>query len=147
MGVSDVYPANIPDLFVGRAVTITGKYPGTPGDIGLTGLVNAEQRYLPIPVDPSGADHDAGTVAALPKLWARLRIADLADRRAWEADPHDELGAAIKTTALEHQLMSDYTAFAAVDSSEQTGGEYGVTVNQALPLPDGVRYDTTVESP
>jgi Ca-activated chloride channel family protein len=40
--------------------------------------------------------------------------------------------------------MSDYTSFVAVDASERTDGSYGVTVQQAVPVPDGVRYDTTV---
>ena len=27
----------------------------------------------------------------------------------------------------------------------RTAGDHGVTVHQAVPVPDGVRYDTTVE--
>ena len=40
--------------------------------------------------------------------------------------------------------IADYTSFVAVDASERTDGSYGVTVQQAVPVPDGVRYDTTV---
>ena len=47
--------------------------------------------------------------------------------------------------ALRHQLASSYTSFVAVDSSMRTEGTHGVTVHQAVPVPDGVRYDTTVE--
>jgi hypothetical protein len=40
--------------------------------------------------------------------------------------------------------MSEYTAFVAVDASERTAGQHGTTVYQAVPVPSGVRYDTTV---
>ncbi|MHC4088613.1 MAG: hypothetical protein ACYSU5_25915 [Planctomycetota bacterium] len=46
--------------------------------------------------------------------------------------------------ALEYSLMSAYTAFVAVDSSRITEGDHGVTVDVPVPVPDGVRYDTTV---
>ena len=88
---------------------------------------------------------DAGDNAAIPKLWARLRIAELKDRQSWDTDRYDELADSIKRTALEYRLMSDYTSFVAVDASERTDGDYGVTVHQAVPVPDGVRYETTVE--
>lgn len=41
--------------------------------------------------------------------------------------------------------MSAYTAFVAVDSTRQTAGDHGVTVAVPVPVPDGVRYDTTVQ--
>lgn len=80
----------------------------------------------------------------IPIIWARLRIADLVDRQAWADDP-DKLAGAIKETALEYGLMSDHTAFVAVDASQRTEGEQGATVHQAVPVPEGVRYDTTVK--
>ena len=40
--------------------------------------------------------------------------------------------------------MSDYTAFVAVDASRRTAGGHGTTVHQAVPVPEGVRYETTV---
>ena len=42
--------------------------------------------------------------------------------------------------------MSQYTAFVAVDSSRRTEGDHGVTVNVPVPVPDGVKYETTVQS-
>jgi hypothetical protein len=39
--------------------------------------------------------------------------------------------------------MSAYTAFIAVDSSRKTTGDHGVTFAVPVPVPDGVRYDTT----
>ena len=49
--------------------------------------------------------------------------------------------------ALDYGLMSAYTAFVAVDSSRVTDGDHGTTVAVPVPVPDGVRYDTTVPEP
>ncbi len=73
-----------------------------------------------------------------------MKIADLSDRQAVQGDPYGELGTIIKETALAYRLMSAYTSFVAVDASEITAGTYGTTVHQAVPVPSGVRYDTTV---
>ena len=139
MAVSDVYPAKIPDMFVGRAVVVTGKYLGGANDVSVSGYRGADRHEMTV----NAADDS--NKAQVSRIWARLRIADLADRQAWQQDPHGELENSIRATALEYQLMSDYTSFVAVDTSQQTDGEYGVTVHQAVPVPDGVRYETTVE--
>jgi Ca-activated chloride channel homolog len=139
MAVSDVYPAKLPDMIVGRPVVVTGKFLGTPGGISVSGITGNRNHQFSISAAGTGSAN-----VYLPKIWARLRIADLADRQAWEQDPYSELESAIRNTALKYQLMSDYTSFVAVDSSQQTEGDHGTTVNQALPIPDGVRYETTV---
>ncbi len=139
MSVSDVYPAKIPDIFVGRSVVITGKYLGAAGDVNVTGSVGDQVRTLKLGSDPAAAE-----LPFLAQIWARLRIADLSDRMTYERDPHNELENAIRQTALSYQLVSDYTSFVAVDASEITDGKFGVTVPQAVPVPAGVRYETTV---
>ncbi|HEX7081988.1 MAG TPA: VIT domain-containing protein [Gammaproteobacteria bacterium] len=139
MQVADVYPSRLPDLFVGRPVFVTGKFRGEPGDVTVRG--RAGDRTLSFPLEAGTSDPEQSFIAS---LWARLRIADLADRQTWSADPRGELARAIRDTALEYGLMSAYTAFVAVDASMPTAGESGVTVHQAVPVPDGVRYETTV---
>ena len=55
-----------------------------------------------------------------------------------------ELPSQIKEIALNYSLMSNFTAFVAVDSSHRTEGARGTTVTQVLPVPEGVEYETTV---
>ncbi|MDX2166941.1 MAG: VIT domain-containing protein [Deltaproteobacteria bacterium] len=136
--VTDVYPQRLPDLFVGRPVVITGRFRGdAPTTVRVTGRAGGTVRTVAVAADPSdgGATHPA-----LANVWARLKIADLEDRATVE--PND--GTAIKQVALEYGLMSGYTAFLAVDSSRRTAGDHGTTVAVPVPVPDGVRYDTTV---
>ena len=140
MAVTDVYPSTLPDLFVGRPLVVTGKFAGDRKAVRVLGSSGGERHTL---MSAQGVDGNAGS--SLAKVWARLRIADLANRQTWAGDPHGELGDAIRNTALRYQLVSNYTSFVAVDSSMKTAGDHGITVRQPVPVPDGVRYETTVD--
>ena len=50
----------------------------------------------------------------------------------------------IKTTALDYGLLSQFTAYIAVDSSHSTQGWSGTTVPVPVPTPECVKYETTV---
>ena len=139
MTVSDTYPGRLPDLFVGRPLVVAGKFRGKPASVTVSGTVGGTR--LPFPVEAAGAGNAGPSLA---KVWARANIAELTDRQATAGDPDGELRDAIRRIALQHQLASDYTSFVAVDSLGITEGEYGVTVHQAVPVPEGVRYETTV---
>ena len=117
---------------------MTGKFRGSVDDVEVRGRLGANAVAFGV-----SAASDSGQ-PALRSLWARLRIEDLARRQTFTGDPGGALAAAIRATALEHSLMSAYTSFVAVDATQRTAGERGTTVNQAVPVPDGVRYDTTV---
>jgi len=140
MAVTEVYPRALPDLFVGRPLVVTGKFAGDRKAVRVLGSSGGERHTL-----MTAEDLDGNAGSSLAKVWARLRIADLANRQTWAGDPYGELGDAIRNTALRYQLVSNYTSFVAVDSSQRTAGDHGVTVRQSVPVPDGVRYDTTVD--
>jgi len=77
-------------------------------------------------------------------VWARKKIETLANQATYDNNP--DLPEEIKQVALEYGLMSAYTAFIAVDSSRKTTGDHGITVAVPVPVPDGVRYETTVQN-
>ena len=64
------------------------------------------------------------------------------DRAAIE--PSSDLKRQITQIALDHKLLSAYTAFVAVDAATRTAGSCGTAVPVAMSGPEGVRYDTTV---
>jgi len=140
MQVVDVMPAKTPDLFLGRPVIISGRFDGDkPAAIRIQGRTAqgiVESSFVINPLD------QANKHIALPAIWARNYIAHLVDRSAYE--PNIELPQQIQEIALQYNLMSAYTSFVAVDSKTQTAGTHGITVNQAVPVPDGVHYETTV---
>jgi len=140
LAVRDVYPQHLPDLFVGRPIVVTGRFSGdAPTTLHVRGRAAGAERDIAVAVDPRG---DAPR-PALPNVWARMKIADLEDR-ATATDENEALDGEVKQVALEYGLMSAYTAFLAVDSSQRTAGDHGTTVAVPVPVPDGVRYDTTV---
>jgi len=141
MEVADMYPQRIPDLFVGRPIILTGRFEGDgKTTINITGKVAGRLQDLSIPIDLS----DSASHPGIACVWARKRIEDLANRATY--DKNNDLPGEIKQTALEYSLMSAYTAFVAVDSSRKTIGDHGVTIAVPVPVPDGVRYDTTVQN-
>jgi Ca-activated chloride channel family protein len=140
--VHDVYPAQVPDLYVGRPVIITGRYEGAlPKTVSFQALVGGQIQRFEVPVQQADAKVDG---RALPAVWARMKITDLADHAALQGGI--DLPSQIRQLALEYNLMSAYTAFVAVDSLTRTAGDHGVSVNVPVAVPAGVRYDTTVQN-
>jgi Ca-activated chloride channel family protein len=135
--VAQVYPNRTPDLLVGRPVILTGRYSGDLSDIRVIGRAGGERIGFTID-DAHAAQHPA-----LGQVWARRKIADMMDRQT--LDGNDEMKPAVLATALEYDLVSAYTSFLAVDATRVTAGASGTTVNQSLPVPEGVKYQTTVE--
>jgi len=141
LGVSDVYPQHLPDLFVGRPIVVTGRFTGSaPATVSISGRAGGQTRDIALRVDPEAAESAHPAIAS---VWARMKIADLADRATHE-DPA-AIAPQITRVALDYGLMSAYTAFVAVDSSARTAGTQGTTVFVPVPVPDGVPYETTVE--
>ena len=144
MQASDVFPRKIPDLFVGRPVIITGRFNGaTPETIRVRGRVGGKPQEIVVTTNAS----ESSAKSALAAVWARSKITELSDSTL-DAPPdiaQANLPIQIKQVALEYGLMSAYTAFVAVDSSQITAGDHGTSVNVPVPLPEGVKYETTVQ--
>lgn len=139
--VKDVLPARTPDLFVGRPVILTGKFTGADAtSIQVRGRAGRETVQAALQIDPASP---AASHAALPSVWARMFIAECMDQAVWDANI--ELPQQVKSIALQYGLMSAYTSFVAVDSSRRTEGDHGTTVHVAVPVPEGVKYLTTVQ--
>lgn len=141
LNVTEVFPGKVPDLFVGRPVILAGRFAGN-GDttirINGTAVGQPIQVAIPAPIGSSSAADEG-----LPAVWARMKIAELADQSSYRPDP--ELPEAIKQVALDYALMSPFTAFIAVDSTRRTEGSEGTTVPVAVPVAEGVKYKTTVD--
>lgn len=141
MNVTDVYPQRLPDLIVGRPVIITGRYEGEASTVTVNGRVDMEPATFAVSLEDKTATGDHQGIAA---VWARLKIKELMIL-ATHADDTDQLHQTVKQTALTYNLMSAFTAFVAVDSMTKTEGDFGTTVAVPVPVPDGVKYETTVE--
>jgi len=142
MNVVDVQPSPLPDLYLGRPVMITGRFKGeAPARVRISGRAGEKGFEAAIAVDPNepGTRH-----AALPAVWARTKIAGLHDALIGSGDSREIIDE-IRTLSLRYGLLSEFTAFVAVDSLSRTAGEFGTTVVQPVSVPNGVQYSTTVE--
>jgi len=139
MRVAETFPGQLPDLFVGRPLVVTGRFRGdadTP--IRFSGNAGGEKLQFEVPVTTTGAATNNG----LASIWARMKIAELAEQSIYEPNP--SWAGQIKKVALDYSLMSSFTAFIAVDSTRHTAGAEGTTVPVSVPVPEGVKYETTV---
>ncbi|MBS1242244.1 MAG: von Willebrand factor type like domain, partial [Gemmatimonadetes bacterium] len=130
----DVEPLQVPDVLAERPVVVFGKWRGEPrGAIRLAGFTGTERYDVAVPVDPAEADPEN---AALRYLWARHRLAVLADEQG--VAPTEERVGRITGLGLRYNLLTEYTSFVAVEHvvRHQTGDL--ATVKQPLPMPEGV---------
>jgi len=140
LDVSDVYPREIRDLYDGEPLVVTGRY-GEPGrdTITITGSVGGRpwQQTLSVRLVSRG-----GTEAA-DRLWARSKLHHL-DRLLLDA-PYSgkDSGGLVEQiigTSLDYRILSEYTAFVAVDSYVRTDGSAPEVFGIPLNMPEGVSY-------
>ena len=130
----DVEPAQMPDLFASRPIVAFGKWRGPlTGTIEISGQTGRGAYHASIAVVPANAD---ASHTALRYLWARARIAELAD--FGPRKPSDERIAAITALGLSYSLLTRYTSFVAVQEIVRRTTDDAADVDQPLPMPQGV---------
>jgi Ca-activated chloride channel family protein len=137
----DVEPESIPDLFADRPLIVFGKWRGTAsGTIRITGVggEGSYEKFFDVATAEASADNQV-----LRYLWARARVARFSD---FGAEPGDATRQAVTALGLRYELLTAYTSFIAVHEvvRNQDGGAQ--TVDQPLPLPQGVS-DSAVGDP
>lgn len=129
--IYDVNPMRFPDLFAQRPVVLFGKWRGpVGGTIELTGKTG--QGDFVSRLDVAGSQADEGN-SALRYLWARSRIAELADYGS--SDISEESVKEITALGLRYNLLTPYTSFIAVREVVVNPNGSADDVKQPLPLP------------
>eukprot|EP00747_Dinoflagellata_sp_TGD_P131559 gnl/TRDRNA2_/TRDRNA2_174984_c2_seq1.p1 gnl/TRDRNA2_/TRDRNA2_174984_c2~~gnl/TRDRNA2_/TRDRNA2_174984_c2_seq1.p1 ORF type:complete len:719 (-),score=103.54 gnl/TRDRNA2_/TRDRNA2_174984_c2_seq1:173-2329(-) len=132
-------PPHLPDVFASRPIQVVGKWAGNlSGRVRVGGLLaggvnweySADLAELPVVREP-----------AVPLLWARSRIALLADY-AGVADYYEkeEIAENITELGLQYSLMTEYTSFVAVDSDP-------TSPDVCLAKPDGGKDSSALPPP
>ncbi len=130
----DVEPVSIPDVLADRPVMVFGKYRGEPrGTITVTGVSGSGKFTESINVTSVKPLKEN---VALRYLWARHRIALLSDYNKLHSS--DRRVKEVTDLGLAYNLLTAYTSFVAVDNKVRNTGDKPETVNQPLPLPEGV---------
>ncbi len=141
LDVTDVYPREVRDLYDGEPLVVTGRYDRPGSDrITITGTIGGRPWRQTMDVNLVAR---GGTEAA-DRLWARSSIHHL-NRLILEAPysgkPADGLVERIIGTSLDYSVLSEHTAFVAVDTYVRTEGGQPETVTIPVNMPEGVSYE------
>jgi Ca-activated chloride channel family protein len=130
----DIEPASIPDVLAERPVIVFGKWRGKPqGRIRLTGITG--NGIFADSIDVSAVQPQKSN-EALKYLWACHRITLLSDYNKLRSD--DKRIKEVTELGLTYNLLTAYTSFVAIDNQIRNKDGKPETVNQPLPLPQGV---------
>lgn len=132
--VYDVYPEKPFDLFANKPVTIMGKYKGEPSGFAVMNGNRGSEIYQSTYDLEKQEFTDAGEAIRL--CWAREKIREISDFQSvtgLQGQKQDliDLG-------IEHNLLTQFTSFVAVDPEVRNPSGNAITVNQPQPLPEGV---------
>ncbi|MCX2835038.1 marine proteobacterial sortase target protein [Microbulbifer thermotolerans] len=113
--VVDAYPKRIPDLYRGEPMQLVAKIEGAlAGELQLRGRLAGRQFVQRLALKENESDGSGG----LGSLWARAKIESLRDRQL-QLGERSRAGEALRDEilqlALDHQLVSPYTSFVAVE--------------------------------
>lgn len=134
----DIYPAQLPDLYAGQPLVVSGRIqykPLEPLNLTLTGTRGEETVTLAADFTPTGPDEPA-----VARAWARARIDDLLGEAELNPQREEKIRAAVLELALAHRLVSPYTSFVGVDQTSSVGEGQAVTIQVAQPLPQGLEW-------
>jgi Ca-activated chloride channel family protein len=136
---AEIFPHPIPDLYRGEPIAFSARLPkGAP----LVGVVDIAGTLAGRPwhdrLDLGSAESSIGIVA----LWARAKIETVSDQLVRGADP-DSVRAKIVEIALQHHLLSQYTALVAIDPEPARPNDKRlISANVPLNLPAGWHYQS-----
>ncbi len=142
IAVSDVEPAQLPDVLAGRPVLLFGKWRDLPAPAGAARDASAPKLVI----DARAADgarrleavaREDRASSMLRHLWARQRIATLGDQEALDGGQTQK--PAITELGLRYGLLTAYTSFIAIDQQVRNSNPAQTpAVDHPLPLPEGV---------
>lgn len=132
----EVVPGKLADLMARRPVVLFGKFRGEArGAIEVSGVTGSGSFFRRVELTPASF----GSTEPLKWLWARRWVESLEDD--YSLSPDKEVEESISDLGLHYKLLTPFTSFVAVDSEVVNRGGVLRSVQQPLPLPQGVsRY-------
>ncbi len=128
----DYFPAIIPDVYYGQTLEICGRFKSKTKKPRLTlcGVFSGNAVKIEINFEQTNFLNPS-----IERIWASQKIDELLYKSAeLTSKTIDE----IRDLALQHQLVTPFTAFTAVDSAQVTHGDQPQKINIAHPLPKGL---------
>lgn len=146
--VEDVQPKIVPDVFENGPVVVTGRFTKpAKGTVFLRGYAGDKRIKQRVAVDFGDAKTDN---PALEALWAREKIDELQAQDyqgAQSGNPDAKIKEQIVQTALDHNLMSQWTSFVAVEQRVVNPSGENAKNDVPIEIPDGVDYQKATGLP
>lgn len=137
--VEDVYPKRVGDLFSSKPIIITGRYEkGQAGEILLKGNLAGTEYVRRIPV--LLPDNEPANEVLVP-VWARREIDSLSSAAlaTMNEAERNTLRERIIKLSLEYRVLTNYTAFVAVEETIVNRDGKPVRVDVPILLPEGTK--------
>jgi Ca-activated chloride channel family protein len=136
LGVADVYPSRINDLFSAKPIIVKGRFKNAgSGVVKIRGKFMGQEtvREISVTFPESEPRHDV-----LATLWARTRIDELTRQDYTNSKP--DITKAITDLALDFGLMTKFTSFVAVEERIVTdGNQQPRRIDVPVARPEGMR--------
>ena len=135
MGI-DLYPRGPMELFSGKSLCVVGRFVGDgPAQLELRGETDEGRAFVQIL--PCHFPRTAST-PGLSRIWASRRVESLQDQLIKRPERLSEVRLEVLGLALQHSLVTPYTALVAADSEVSVDPSQPVrTVEVESPLPAG----------
>lgn len=134
----DLYPARLTDLYAGQPLELCGRVKISGAEAALLVHGQVQGQKVTMRVALSGGENAEPMIG---RAWARARLDDLMERMAEDPQKASALRAEIIGLALEHHLVTPYTAFVALDQDVANPGAAPALVQVAQPLPQGLEME------
>jgi len=141
----DIYPALLPDLYSGQPLLLSARLkrsPQTDARLRIAGTRGTEVVRMEIALPAPDPDFPEAA-----RLWARARVAELLDQTNSSGIPGHQVRHEIIGLALEHHLVTPFTAFVAVDNEVVNAKGEGMVLQVAQPQPKGLAHDLFAQLP
>lgn len=116
----DVFPAALPDLFLGEQVMLVGRYRGFgKKTVTLTGKAGGKDKSYTYEVTfPEFTEDDSADF--VPRLWAGRKVEDLLTRLRGQSSPDKALVEEVTGLATRFGIVTPYTSFLLSDAGDGT---------------------------
>ena len=112
----EVWPERLPDLYAGEPLVLAAKFGTTEpaGEIEVMADIDGRPWRQAVALNEGGDPRTAPASNGVGSLWARAKISGLLDQKVVGRD-EALVRADVLAVALQHQLLSPYTSFIAVE--------------------------------
>jgi Ca-activated chloride channel family protein len=133
--MTDIFPASLPDLYMGEPLSLVVKAASLPEHVRISGMIGTLPWRSEISLLETTAQN------GISVYWARQKIAGLMDDRIMGQDP-ESVRHAIVHIALTHHLVSTYTSLVAVDVTPARAHDHSLRTHLLKTnLPHGQQYE------